>query len=117
MVAKSKSSESPAVDHRYSIRVAEKPGVPCAICECPTGVGPVAYRDDEPICDLCALDVCVDLGLVLAMVAVSRAFGAVPAWEREASQEGLAQPGAFSRVFELAMGKRWERRGVEFSGQ
>ncbi len=40
------TSETTENDHRYSIRIAKRPGTPCAICEQPTGEGPVGYRDD-----------------------------------------------------------------------
>ncbi len=45
-----------AAQHFYCIRIAEKPGTPCAICEQSTGVGPVGYQHDDPVCDRCLLD-------------------------------------------------------------
>ncbi len=59
------------------------------------------------------LEACTDLGLVLALVAVCRSFGAVSLRDREASREGLTQLGAFARVFEHVLAKRAERRGLD----
>ena len=106
------TSEATENEHLYSIRFAEEPGAVCAICESPTGAGPVGFRDDESTCDRCMLDVCTDLGLVLALVSVTRAFGAIPLKTDEA-HEGLAQLAAFARVYEHIAAKKAERRGLD----
>ncbi len=107
------TSAATETEYLYSIRVADEAGEDCAICEAPTGAGPVGYRDDDTVCDMCLLDACTDLGLVLALIAVTRAFGAVPWRDRESGQEGLAQLGAFARVFEHILAKKSERRGMD----
>ncbi len=114
MTAESKTtSEAGEPQHFYSIRIADEAGEECTTCGVPTGAGPVGFRDDDAVCDMCMLDGGIDLGLVLVLVAVSRAFGAVPGKDRKAGQEGLAQLGAFARVFEHVMAKRAERRGLD----
>ncbi len=59
------------------------------------------------------LDADADLGLVLALVSVTRAFGAIPLKHADAGREGLAQLAAFARVFEPVMAKKAERRGLD----
>ncbi len=84
----------------YSIRLAEEGGTPCALCLEATGTGPVGYLDKKPVCDMCLLLNCQGLGMVLALVAVTREYGAFEP-ESEAEWKGaMAQLGAFARVFE-----------------
>ncbi len=87
------------VKDRFSIRVAEQPGE-CTLCAEPTGTGPVGYYDDRPVCDLCLLDCCVELGLVLALVTVVRGYGAVEADSHTEHSEDLAKLGFFARIYE-----------------
>ncbi len=61
------------------------------------------------------LDACDDLGLVLALVSVTRAFGAIPLKHADAGREGVEQLAAFARVFEHVMAKKAERRGLDSS--
>ncbi len=107
------SSES---QHLYSIRIATKLSTTCAICDQATGAGPVGYQNDDPVCDRCLLDACGDLGLVLALVSVTRAFGAIPLKHADAGREGVEQLAAFARVFEHVMAKKAKRRGLELPG-
>ena len=56
----------------YSIRMADAPGVPCALCGKPTGRGPVGHYEGDPICDRCLEEGSRDLGAVLALIAAAR---------------------------------------------
>ena len=87
-------------DPLYSIRVAESPGTLCAGCgKQETGAGPVGYLDEEPICDLCLLQGSHELGMVLAVISVVRAYANVRGYGAE-SQSALEELGAFARVYE-----------------
>lgn len=86
--------------HFYSIRVADDPGSPCATCKRPTGHGPVGYRGDVPVCDVCLLEASTPLGLTLALVAVARAFAIGSPSVRLDASIALAELGAFARIFE-----------------
>ena len=83
-----------------SIRVATVADVPCALCGTATGSGPIGYRGERPICDLCLLEESNELGMVLALVAVARAYGSVEPSSDEEQQQGLAILGAFTRIYE-----------------
>lgn len=85
---------------RYSIRVAQEPGKPCALCLELTGSGPVGYYDDEPICDMCLLKGCVDLGVVLGLVAITRECGALLPQSAEQVKEASAELFVFAGFFE-----------------
>ncbi len=111
-----KTSETIRTQHLYNIRIAHEPGTPCAICEEATGSGPVGNRDDEAVCDTCILNESTDLGLVLALVSVTRALGAIPLKTDEA-HEGLAQLAAFARVYEHVAAKKAERRGLDLPNE
>ncbi|MCP3960395.1 MAG: hypothetical protein GY719_21330 [bacterium] len=100
----------------YSIRVAENPGTTCAACgKQETGTGPVGFLDDEASCDLCLLERSADLGLILALISVVRAYpgaGGTP----EASQDALAELGAFSRSYHHVASKSWPARMFRIPG-
>ena len=100
----------------YSIRVADRPGTVCAACGMQeTGAGPVGYLGDEPICDFCLLERSADLGLVLAVIAVVRAYagaGGTP----EQHQQALAELGAFARIYHRAASKSWPVRMFHIPG-
>ncbi len=92
-------------DSLYSIRVAENPGTLCAACgKQETGAGPVGYLDDAAVCDLCLLQGSHQLGLVLAVVAVTRAYASVRG-DSEESQAALEELGAFARVYDRVASK------------
>lgn len=98
----------PAVD--YSIRRNGSPGLQCAMCKKkPTWDGPVGYMGSRPICDICLLIGCPDLGLLLALGILARAFAAdsagASAAERAASLDLLA---IFALVFDRK--STWPRR-------
>lgn len=96
----------------YSIRVPRQP----AEVECPHSrktfwaVGPTAYENDQPISDLAMLDGCRELGMLLALAAVTRAFGAVSLAAPEVGREALYQLAAFARVYETFAAKSGPRR-------
>ncbi len=84
-----------AEEPRYSIRIAKTPGT-CAVCrKHDTGIGPVGYSGEEPICDLCLLGESTDLGMILALIAVVRAYGSIKSGEPDA----LNELGFFARLF------------------
>lgn len=84
----------------YSIQVARSPGVLCAECAEPTGAGPIGCLDDEPICDMCLLEGCHELGMVLAVIAVARAFASINPRQVNERREALEELGAFVRIYE-----------------
>ncbi len=45
-----------ADEPRYSIRIARTPGTRAVCRKQDTGIGPVGYSGEEPICDLCLLE-------------------------------------------------------------
>ncbi len=94
----------------YSIRGAESPGT-CAACgKQETGTGPVGYFDEEPVCDLCLLEHTTDLGMILALVSVVRAFGSLGTGTPEEHQEALEELGAFARIYHRIASKSWPVR-------
>ncbi len=98
----------------YSIRVADSPGTVCAACrKQETGSGPVGYMDDEPNCDLCLLERSNDLGLLLAIAAVTRAYAGTvgPAGEH---QEALHELGVFARIYHRV--SSWPARIIRIPG-
>ncbi len=98
----------------YSIRVADSPGTVCAACrKQETGSGPVGYMDDEPICDLCLLERSNDLGLLLAMTAVSRAYAGAVGTAGE-QQEALHELGVFARIYHRVCS--WPARIIRIPG-
>lgn len=87
---------------QYSIRLPQPPGMArCARCRVRfSAAGPTGYAEDSPICDMCLLEGSQDLGMVLALVAVVRAFGAVQPASRADYDEALSELGAFARIYE-----------------
>ncbi len=90
-----------AEEPRYSIRLAEDPDALCAKCEKPAGGGPVGFLGEAPVCDLCLLEGCHDLGMVLLLVAVIRAFGSVEGGSEQERRLALGDLAAFARVYEI----------------
>ena len=84
----------------YSIQVAKSPGTLCAECAEPTGAGPIGCLDEEPICDMCLLEGCHELGMVLAVIAVARAFASIDPRQVREQREALEELGAFVRIYE-----------------
>ena len=99
----------------YSIRVAENPGTLCAACgNQETGAGPVGYRDDEPVCDLCLLQASTDLGLMLATAAVVRAYAETGGSVEE--PQALTELGVFARIYHRIASKSWPIRIFRLPG-
>ena len=91
------------VEHvSYSIRIPEPAGpVACAHCHSRfTAAGPTGYAEDRVICDMCLLEGAPELGMVIALVAVVRAFGAVQPADHEDYRNALSEIGAFARIYE-----------------
>ena len=95
-LSRSTETEAPL----YSIRVAENSGCLCVACsKQETGAGPVGYIDDDPVCDLCLLEGNHELGMVLAVISVVRAYASVKGSPEE-WQSALEELGAFARVYD-----------------
>ncbi len=86
-------------DRHYSLRVTDLPGTPCSQCGKRTGAGPVGYLDEEVVCDLCLLEGSHQLGMLLALESVVRAYGSLAPGDPE-RDDALAELGAFARVYE-----------------
>ncbi len=86
----------------YSIRIPEPAGpARCARCRVRfSAAGPTGFAEDNPICDMCLLEGSAELGMVMALVAVVRAFGTVRPSDQEDYREALAELGAFARIYE-----------------
>jgi len=96
----------------FSIRVPKE----ATVATCPYSgqrfhaAGPTAYEDDQPISDLAMLDGCHELGMLLALAAVTRACGALSLAAPEVGREALVQLAAFARVYETHAAKSGPRR-------
>lgn len=109
-------SRSTGEDPRYSIRVTENPDTLCASCgKQETGAGPVGHLDDEPICDLCLLQANSDLGLLLALAAVVRAYAATEGSQEE-QREALAELSVFARIYHRVASQSWPARIFRIPG-
>ncbi len=94
-----------AAQSTYAIRVLRSPGVPCATCGAETGMGTVGHDSDDPVCDRCMLEQCEPLGMLLALVAVTRAYATTSTDETDVARESLVELGAFARIFEHVIAK------------
>ncbi len=102
-------------DPLYSIRLVEDPGTLCADCgKQETGCGPVGFRDDDPVCDLCLLEGTTDLGLMMAMTAVSRAYAETGGTAEEPG--ALHELGVFARIYHQVASKSWPLRIFRIPG-
>jgi hypothetical protein len=98
----------------YSIRMPDPPGaVECARCgQRFLAAGPTGHADDEPICDLCMLE-CEDaLGMVLALIAISRSYAGVRPRTAEQHWDALEELGAFVRIYERAAARSGPAREI-----
>jgi len=86
----------------YSIRIPASPGrVTCPRCRRRfLAAGPTGFADEETICDPCLLEADHQLGMVLALVAISRAFGASELETDQDYWEAISELGAFARIYE-----------------
>ena len=96
----------PADEQVYSIRFVRGPAGLCSACQRrDAGSGVVAHRGEEPICDPCALESCAELGLVLAVIAIIRAYATASGRTGTDSLDALRELGAFARVYEHVAAK------------
>lgn len=106
MKAQSESRRSPSDGPVYVIRDAVAASAVCAACGREiTGSGPAGYRDDDPVCDPCLFEGNPTLGLVLALVAVNRCYGALTRGRGEELWDALKEMGIFARVYESVAAK------------
>lgn len=86
----------------YSIRLpAVRDVVTCSICDTRfLAAGPTGYHEEAPICDICMLEVEEELGMVLSLVAVIRAFASLQYDSREEKRQALLEIGAFAHIYE-----------------
>ncbi len=96
----------------YSIRLATDAGAPCRLCAAETGSGPVGYRGEEAICDLCMLEDSKELGMVLALVAVARACASVELTSDADRRLADAELGSFARIYETFAAKSGPARRI-----
>ncbi len=86
----------------FSIRIPEPAGqARCGRCRTRfSAAGPTGFAEDVPICDLCLLENSPELGMVMAVVAVVRAFGTARPSSHEDYHEALYELGAFARIYD-----------------
>ena len=99
----------------HSIRIPEQPGRGhCRLCSRRFIVaGPTGHRGDEPICDLCMLGHDKQLGMVLALIAVTRSYGR--GWPLDELEENNARLElmAFARIYEAQAARFAPARPVD----
>ncbi|MCP3959359.1 MAG: hypothetical protein GY719_16035 [bacterium] len=105
MASKSETGPADNGGPLYSVRFSVGPEAPCACGRNQVGRGPVGYRDEQAICDLCVLEESTELGLVLTLIAVARAFAAFGRDNPEAWLDALGELAVFVRVYELVAAK------------
>ncbi len=105
-------------DAPFSIRIPQPAGsARCARCRVRfSAAGPTGFAKDSPICDMCLLEGSQELGMVMALVAVVRAFGAVRTATQEDYQEALSELGAFARIYERFAAKSGPPRVFRIPG-
>jgi hypothetical protein len=85
----------------YSIRLPKPAVVVCGRCSTRfRAAGPTGYADEEPLCDLCFLEAEEELGMVLALVSVTRLFAVCEYASLGEYWQALAEVGAFGRLYE-----------------
>ncbi len=100
--ARSKSAGKPL----YTIREGASRSSTCCACGREvTGGGPVGYRGEQPVCDRCLLDGSAQLGMVIALISVTRGFAAICARAPKEWLEPFKELGAFARIYECFAAK------------
>ncbi len=85
----------------YSILPAPRRKVSCAACGRRfAGSGPVGCRDGAPICDLCLFEGDAELGMVVALISVARAYASVAGRFPGQLLDPLLELGSFARLYE-----------------
>ncbi len=102
----------------YSIQVPIYPAeTECSSCELPfQAAGPTGHAGSRLICDLCLLEGCSELGMLLALASVTRAFGSLALSSREESRDALVELGAFARIYEQFAAKSGPPRSFRLPG-
>ncbi len=62
--------------------------------------GPTGFGATGPICDLCLLQGCHGLGMLLALASVARSYGRIRGSELGEKREALEELWAFTRIYE-----------------
>lgn len=90
----------------YSIRVGDGEELRCASCgRRASGAGPVGYRDEETVCDLCLFEGNATLGMVLALISVIRAYAALSSRAPRDLLDALGEVDTFARIYECFAAK------------
>ncbi len=101
----------------YSIRVAASRSWSCAACGAAgAGGGPLGHRGERPVCDGCLLEASPQLGMVMALISVTRACGAIYARASRDWLEPLRELGLFARVYECVAARFGRRRVIRLPG-
>ena len=90
----------PALRPRFSIRLAEKAGAVCSICDEPTGSGPIGCCEGEPICDRCLIEGCHELGMVIALISIVRGIACLEPVNEDQEQAALGELREFAKIYE-----------------
>ena len=108
----------------FSIRIPEvREPVSCGRCGTFFEVGgPTGFEAELAICDPCLLDGAPLLGVLLALAALTRSFGAFRSEEAEEQRLALMDYGAFARIYEHIAAKEGPARpfflqGIPSEGQ
>lgn len=107
IMIKEDGARATTAGHRiYSIQVADSPSLTCADCgQAFTGGGPVGHRGEEPLCDYCLFEGSPQLGMVMALISVTRACAAIYRRVSAVWQEPLWELGAFANIYECFAAK------------
>ncbi len=101
----------------YSIRAAAAGATACAACGHEVAGGaPLGLRGEEPLCDPCLLEASPQLGLMLALAAVARAFAVACRKARGQPPEALEELGYFACVYERIAAKAGPMRDFPVPG-
>jgi hypothetical protein len=118
-VAKKKHQTPPEDEPQpeFIIRAGEGRLTSCANCGrrvmC---TGPTGHRDGEVVCDWCLVEGSHELGMVLAVVSVVRAYAGVAADSPKHHMEALHELGAFARIYETFAAKSGPARIFRIPG-
>lgn len=106
------------MDEPHSIRIPLQPGpVLCPTCETSFRAGgPTGYAGDRPICDLCLIERCEDLGMLMTMGLAVRAFANFVPRSRDEHRRALDELGIVARVYERFAERSGPPRPVHVAG-
>ncbi|MEM6797495.1 MAG: hypothetical protein AAF725_26240, partial [Acidobacteriota bacterium] len=62
--------------------------------------GPTGFQDERPLCDLCMLHREGQLGMVLALIAVTRSYGSASPASVSQERADTSELMAFARIYE-----------------